>query len=148
MSSVSFDGKVSLTFTNEMIVPSNFITILNDRNETEAYTFVSKEEARRLAEKATKKDYLQLVMLRSESGDTQRGNLTNWTVSEASSKEIKIVLVFDQPLHVSQGEEPDQLLVVLNLDSFPDIYGRHLSPGLLKIKAIPPQASSSEAGTI
>ena len=70
MSSVSFDGKVSLTFTNEMIVPSNFITILNDRNETEAYTFVSKEEARRLAEKATKKDYLQLVMLRSESGET------------------------------------------------------------------------------
>jgi hypothetical protein len=35
------------------------------------------------------------------------GNLTNWSVSDATSKEIKIDLEFDQPLHVSQGDEPD-----------------------------------------
>ena len=87
-------------------------------------------------------------MLRPESEETQRGNLISWSVLEANSQEIKIVLEFDQPLHVSQGEELDQLLVVLNLESFPDIYGGHLAPGLQKIRAIPPQATSSEASTI
>ena len=87
-------------------------------------------------------------MLRPESEETHRGNLISWSVSEANSKEIKIFLEFDLPLHVSQGEEHDYLLVVLNLDSFSDIYGGHLSPGLQKIKAIPPQVTSSEASTI
>ena len=83
-------------------------------------------------------------MLRPESEETQRGNLISWSVLKANSQEIKIVLEFDQPLHVSQGEELDQLLVVLNLESFPDIYGGHLAPGLQKIRAIPPQATSSK----
>ena len=34
MSSISFDGKVSLTFTNEMNVPGNFTAILNDQNKS------------------------------------------------------------------------------------------------------------------
>lgn len=65
MSSISFDSKVSLTFTNEMIVPSNFTAILNDRNKTtEVLTVVSKEKARNLSDKPKKVDYLELVMLR------------------------------------------------------------------------------------
>ena len=107
MSSISFYGQFSLTFTNEMVVPSNFTAILNDGNKTEAITFLSKSEARRLGEKAAKQNYLHLVMLRPESIETLEGNLTNWRVSEANSKEIKIVLEFDKPLYVSQGEEHD-----------------------------------------
>ena len=65
MSSISFDGKVSLIFTNEMIVPVNFTAILNDRNKTaEILTIISKENARELGDGPSKKEYLQLVMLR------------------------------------------------------------------------------------
>ena len=95
MSSVSLDAKVSLSFTNEMVVPSNFTAILNDRKKSEDYTVLSKTETRRLTEKAAKKDYLQLVMLRSESGEALKGNLVNWSVSEANSMEIKLVLEFN-----------------------------------------------------
>ena len=52
---------------------------------------------------------------------------------------------FDQAMHVSQGEEHHQLLVALNLYSFPNIYGEQMSPGLQKIKAIFPHLTSSEA---
>ena len=41
-SSVSSDGKVSLTFTNKMIVPANFTNLLNFRNGREVYTAISK----------------------------------------------------------------------------------------------------------
>ena len=96
MSAISFDGKVSLTFTNEMIFPDNFASVLNDRNKTtEILTVFSKEKARKLGEKQKKQDYLQLVMLRSEYDENQKSNLISWTVSEANSKEIKIDLVFD-----------------------------------------------------
>jgi len=40
ISSVSSDGKVSLTFTNEMIVPANFTDMLNERNKTEILNIV------------------------------------------------------------------------------------------------------------
>ena len=45
---------------------------------------------------------------------------------------------FDQPLYVSQGEQPDKLLVLLNLDGFKDINGGHLPRRLLKLKDLPP----------
>ena len=40
MSKVSFDGKVSLTFTNEIVVPANFTDVLNGRKKTENLTVV------------------------------------------------------------------------------------------------------------
>jgi hypothetical protein len=108
MSAISFDGKVSLTFTNEMIFPDNFASVLNDRNKTTAIlTVVSKEKARELGDKPKKQDYLQLVMLRSEFGVNQKGNLISWTVSTADSREIKIDLEFDQAQYVSQRDTPD-----------------------------------------
>ena len=45
MSTLSFDAKVSLSFINEMEVPSNFTAILNDRKKSEDYyTAVIKPE--------------------------------------------------------------------------------------------------------
>ncbi len=64
ISSVSSDGKVQLTFTNEMVFPANFTAMLNDRNDNEVLTVVPKEQTRRLGEEAIQQDYLQLVMLR------------------------------------------------------------------------------------
>ena len=107
-SSVSFDGKVSLIFTNEMILPSNFTDILNLRDKTEVLTVISNKEdpsldneARKqellnlviLAQTANNKttikpDLLQLVMIRPEPGETQRGNMTSWSVINSTSEEI------------------------------------------------------------
>ena len=42
MSKVSFDGKVSLTFSNEMDFPADIADKLNDKNNTETLTVVSK----------------------------------------------------------------------------------------------------------
>jgi hypothetical protein len=51
MSSVTFDGKVSLTFTNEMLVPPNFNDILNTRNKKEVLTvFTNKRSLRAVNE--------------------------------------------------------------------------------------------------
>ena len=77
-----------------------------------------------------------------------RGNLTGWIVTNVTSSEIYIDLKFDQPLYVSLGDKPDQLLVQLNLDCFTDIDGEQLLPGLIKINDLPPQISSNESLTI
>ena len=77
-----------------MVVPSNFTAILNFRNKTDTYAVVSKSEARKMAQKTTKQDYLHLVMLRPESEETQGENLISWSVSDANSKDFKIVLEF------------------------------------------------------
>ena len=89
ISSVSFDGKVFLTFTNEIIVPNNFTGLLNVRNKTEVYSVVSLSKMRRellddprwYIDKEMQQDiFLELKMLRLEQGETVRGNLTSWTV--------------------------------------------------------------------
>ena len=66
ISTVSSDGKVQLTFTNEMVFPANFTAMLNNRNDNEVLTVVSEvqAQARRLDEEAIQQEYLQLVMLR------------------------------------------------------------------------------------
>ena len=51
MSKVSFDGKFSLTFSNEMDFPTDFAEKLNDRNNTDSLNVVSKAETRKLADK-------------------------------------------------------------------------------------------------
>ena len=52
MSKFSFDGKVSLTFSNEMDFPADIADKLNDRDNTDTLTVVSKAETRKLADKA------------------------------------------------------------------------------------------------
>jgi hypothetical protein len=103
ISSASSDGKVSLTFTNEMIVPGNFTELLNVRNGTEIYTLISKfnmekknfEDPRWFIDEGVEPDVLlEILMLRYEHGETLRGNLTSWTVLEANSTNIEIKLVF------------------------------------------------------
>jgi len=73
VTSVSPDGKVSLTFTKDMIVPANFTDLLNVRNGTEVYTVISKvrvqakhfEDPRWYINEVVEPDVLlQLVMLR------------------------------------------------------------------------------------
>ena len=81
-------------------------------------------------------------MLRYEHGETERGNLTSWTVLEANSTNIEIKLTFDQPLYVSQQLERDKLFFRIKFGNFTDIHGGRLSPIILKLKNLPPQIGS------
>ena len=47
MSKFSFDGKVSLTFSNEMDFPADIADKLNDRDNTDTLTVVSKAEKKK-----------------------------------------------------------------------------------------------------
>ena len=58
-------------------------------------------------------------MLSAETG-TMSENLTGWKVLEVKSKKITVQLMFLQPLLVSQGDKPDQLLIMINFGNFTD----------------------------
>ena len=78
-----------LKFTNEMVLPENLASLIND---------------------SASNKLLEVVMI---NGDTQEidSNLLQWTVTEASSSKINIRLTFEQPLLVSQGDAADILLI-------------------------------------
>jgi hypothetical protein len=58
MSSVTYDGKVSLTFTNEMLLPPNFIDSLNTRNKKEVLTVISNKRSLRALNETLQQDKL------------------------------------------------------------------------------------------
>ena len=86
-------------------------------------------------------------MLREDSVEPRKGNLKSWNVSVVNSTLIMIDLEFDDSLYVSQGDQPDELLVQINLKDFPDTLGRYLPDSILQMVDIPPQTSRSEAKT-
>ena len=86
-------------------------------------------------------------MLREDSVEPRKGNLKSWNVSVANSTLIIIELEFDDSLYVSQGDQPDELLVQIKLQNFPDTLGQYLPDNILQIVDIPPQTSRSEART-
>ena len=59
-------------------------------------------------------------------------NLLDWKLVSVSSTKIEIDLDFKDPLKVSQGEQPDKLFIMLNLQQFQDENGNSIQPGLLK----------------
>ena len=47
----------------------------------------------------------------------------DWEIKEVNEDGIDFKLKYKDPLEVSQNEEPDKVLVTLNLASFTDEYG-------------------------
>lgn len=47
----------------------------------------------------------------------------DWEINEVNEDGIDFKLKYKDPLEVSQNEEPDKVLVTLNLASFTDEYG-------------------------
>ena len=101
---ISNTGDLYLGFTNEMVFPSNFTAILNDKNVSRKLknTEPVKDE-RTLANELTGKSLLSLS-LKSYVNNTISDNLTGWTVTSTSSRQIIVKLRLAQPLLVSQGD--------------------------------------------
>ena len=47
----------------------------------------------------------------------------DWKLLEVSDKGIEFELIFKEKLEVSQGEIPDKIKLILNIDQFTDEYG-------------------------
>ena len=76
-------------------------------------------------------------------------NLLNWTVTSVQQELIQIKLEFKQPLEVSQGDEPDYLVIQAQLSAFDDEFGQRLPESRIKRKDLPRMfASQSQAETI
>ena len=73
------------------------------------------------------------------SGDTEEvdDNLTGWQLFSISSTKIEIDLEFEEPLEVSQGDSPDKLLLICNLEELKDENLNSMPPGIIKILDIP-----------
>ena len=101
---ISNGGDLFLGFTNEMVFPSNFTAILNDRNVSIKSTDTEPIKGKRtLTDELTGKSLLNLS-LKSYFNDTISDNLTGWTVTSTSSKQIVVKFTLSQPLLVSQGD--------------------------------------------
>ena len=91
-------------FTNEMVFPSNFTAILNDWNVSIKSKDTEPIKGKRtLTDELTGKSLLNLS-LKSYFNDTISDNLTGWTVTSTSSRQIVVKFTLSQPLLVSQGD--------------------------------------------
>ena len=81
-------------------------------------------------------------MLVSQDEETVDSNLLSWEVSSVTPTEIQLKLQFVDPLEVSQGGQPEFLLVQAQLGEFKDEFGRQLPEGIIKKREIPPQFRS------
>ena len=101
---ISNGGDLFLGFTNEMVFPSNFTAILNDWNVSIKSKDTEPIKGKRtLTDELTGKSLLNLS-LKSYFNDTISDNLTGWTVTSTSSKQIVVKFTLSQPLLVSQGD--------------------------------------------
>ena len=101
---ISNGGDLFLGFTNEMVFPSNFTAILNDWNVSIKSKDTEPIKGKRtLTDELTGKSLLNLS-LKSYVNDTISNNLTGWTVTSTSSKQIVVKFTLSQPLLVSQGD--------------------------------------------
>ena len=73
------------------------------------------------------------------SGDTEEvdENLVDWQLVTIDPEKLEIDLEFREPIQVSQGENPDRILIQVEMEGYKDENGNSLPPGLLKQKEIP-----------
>ena len=70
-------------------------------------------------------------------------NLLRWEIVSVNKEMVEIDLFFNRPLHVSQGDDPEKLIVQMQLSSFQEKNQATIPLVVNKIKDIRPQASSS-----
>ena len=78
------------------------------------------------------------MQLISTEGEAVSENLTGWSVTSVTPKEIKIGLTFAKPLEVSQGEEHDSLAIFGDFSQFKDSDGLSLPAFEFFEKKLPP----------
>ena len=113
---ISAERSLSIEFTNRMDFPSTREFIL-DNEESE--------------------NKLIDVMMLSGEDEAIDLNLLSWTIVKVTSQQIEISLKFERPLEVSQGDEPDKLLVQAGLSKFLDENLQRLEKSIVRMKEIP-----------
>ena len=139
---ISKEAELFLSFTNEMLFPSNFADILNGKNVMKNSTDSKPVKNKRfMAQEKTGSSLLILKMI-SFSTETIDENLFGWTVTDVSSRGITVRLNFTNPLQVSQGEKPDLILILVNFSNYTDVDRQNL-PEFSDIIELPRQMSSA-----
>ena len=70
--------------------------------------------------------------------------MDGWEILEIGPDGVSFSLNFTNPIYVSSGDEPDLLLVQINLSEFKDAEGNSLPETVIKYISIPTQMSSLE----
>ena len=93
-------------------------------------SFLSDDQTRRLTTDG--QSYFQIHMLSYEEEDELgwSDQLKSWTPNVINEREIELQLEFVEPLAVSQGDENDKLVVMMEFKDFPDPATRQWYPAL------------------
>ena len=113
--SVKSSGVISIVFNNKMIFPDDFEEQINSRNN------------RRLR---GDKELIEIELQASYDSDESLLNF-DWQVIESSETELNIKLQFQNPLEVSQNDDPEIVKIRLNFEEFTDEYGQSMDSTLL-----------------
>ena len=68
--------------------------------------------------------------------------MSGWSLDTLNARDLGFRLNFTEPLQVSTGEQPDLLLVQLELSQYVDRNGKSLPNSLVKYVEIPRQVAS------
>lgn len=133
--SVSQTGKISIEFSNPMIVFEPLTTMTNEgflvtNNEKQDSrmldeTSVAEDEEDQLKEKEHRIDLGIIDIKVSTGGFIDEKDLSfQWQVNEYTSNKMEIQVSFDQPLMISSSPEKEEVSITfLSEDFFVDQYG-------------------------
>ena len=79
------------------------------------------------------------VFMLSGDNETLEENLKSWSILSVSPNRISVSLDFESPLQVSQGEEPDKLIIEAKLSQYQDVHEQRLPFSVIRSKDIPLQ---------
>ena len=134
------NGSVSLGFSSKIKFPAD----LGERIKAE-----SEDARRRLADgKAPLSGLIEVFAIQqeeSESGENSGTPLMDgWELVSLTEDGIDIKLNFTNPVALSGDDQPDLLLIQLDLSEFEDENGNKLPDSLIKYMDIPTQMGSEE----
>ena len=125
-------------FTSPLEIPENLIdTIVAQQKDTkEGITNGSTPQLK----------YIDVAVVRQDEldDDVSEPILFEWTLTQLNSEGLTIDLEFERPLLISQDDDPDLLIVQLELSEFKDANGKSLPQSLVKQIMIPPQFADKE----
>ena len=119
---ISADRTIFVEFTNPMDFPSTREFVLDN-------------------EKSDNK-LLNVLMLSGED-ESVDPNLLSWTISKVTSQQISINLEFERPLEISQGDEPEKIVVQAGLSRYLDQNLQRLEKSIVRMKDVPRQIGSA-----
>ena len=91
-----------------------------------------------------------IISIESQPGEDSDQDLLDldWELKAADEAGVEFKLIFNQPLEVSQNDQPDKVKVMLNLDSYTDEFGQSMGNTTMLIEVPRQIPSETEAAAI